>query len=76
MPGNNLASTGSEPAQAEGFRQFIQDNKPYASDLVIPESLITFLQNLNVHTGFQQKIVNHADVAVMSLAAEAIKLLG
>jgi hypothetical protein len=43
MPGNNVASTGSEPAQAEGFWQFIQDIKPYASDLVIPESRITFL---------------------------------
>ena len=72
----HVASTGSEPAQAEGFWQFIQDNKPYATDLVIPESRITFLQNLNVQTGVQQKIVNHADVADMSLAAEAIKLLG
>lgn len=72
----HVASTGSEPAQAEGFWQFIQDNKPYAVDLVIPEDRITFLQNLNVQTGVQQKTVNLSDVADMSLAKDALKLIG
>ena len=72
----NVEATGAEPAQAEGFWNYVRENKPYAVDLAIPEARISFLQNLNVQTGVQRKVVPNADAANMSLAAEAVKRLG
>src|SRR5207245_1356753 len=71
-----IAGTNGDPAQGAAAWQFIQDVKPYAVNLTIPDESITFLQKLNQQTGVQQKLIPNSEVADMSLAMEALKLLG
>lgn len=70
-----VAATKGEPAQGADYWQFIRDNQPYAVNLTIPDERITLLQQLNIQTKVQQKIIQNSDIADMSLAAEALKLL-
>lgn len=54
---------------------FMNENKTLASDLVLSEDRLTNLQALNVKLGTQQTVLPYAQVADMSLAEDALKLL-
>jgi len=76
-----LAALGGKDAKAaiaEGEFQwsFIQKNKPYTKDLILSEERIAYMQDLNIRTGIQKAVLPYAQVADMSLAAEAQKLAG
>jgi NitT/TauT family transport system substrate-binding protein len=67
----------ADPAQAEIQWRFAQDNKgAYSVDLVMSEERIRYMQQLNVDTGVQKTILPFDKVADMSLARDALKLLG
>lgn len=55
--------------------RFYQDNHPFAEDLLLPESQVAYLQELNVTMQLQQGVLPYAAVADMSLAREALKLI-
>jgi ABC-type nitrate/sulfonate/bicarbonate transport system substrate-binding protein len=67
----------ADPAQAEIQWRFAQENKgAYSVDLVMSEERIRYMQQLNVDTGVQKTILPFDRVADMSLARDALKLLG
>ena len=66
----------SDPVEAEFEWQFAQKYHPYATDLTLSEKRINYMQQLNVESGVQKKILPFNEVADMSLAKEAVKRLG
>ena len=70
-----IAATGGTSESAVAQWQFIQDSQPYAVNLVLPEKDVQYMQQLNVQMGVQKAIVPNKDVADMSLAEEAVKLI-
>jgi ABC-type nitrate/sulfonate/bicarbonate transport system substrate-binding protein len=66
----------SEASEADFEWQFAQKYQPYATDLTLSEERIRYMQNLNVEFDVQKKILPFDEVADMSLAKEALKLLG
>ena len=61
--------------QAEHQWVFIQTYRPYAVDLVLSEQRLDYMQRLNVSVGVQKKPLPFNQVADMSLAQEALKLI-
>jgi ABC-type nitrate/sulfonate/bicarbonate transport system substrate-binding protein len=55
---------------------FFQKNKPFAGDLVLSEERIRFIEKLNIDSGAQAKNLPLDQLTDMSLARDAIKLLG
>jgi ABC-type nitrate/sulfonate/bicarbonate transport system substrate-binding protein len=55
---------------------FYQKYKPFASNLVLTPQQLDYMQNLNVAFKIQSKLLPFAQVADMSLANDAIKMLG
>jgi ABC-type nitrate/sulfonate/bicarbonate transport system substrate-binding protein len=55
--------------------QWIQTTQPYAKDLVLSDERINFVQDLNREFGIQKTILPVAQVADMSLARDALKLI-
>ena len=55
--------------------EFIQAHKLYALDLALSEERVRYMQNLNVELGVQSAVLPFSQVADMSLAADATKLL-
>ncbi len=72
----NMKAANGTAEQGAGAWQFIRDNQPYAVNLTIPDERLTFLQQINLQTKVQQKIIPNSDVADMSLALDALKMLG
>ena len=66
----------TDPKEAITQWDFIQKYKPYATDLVLGPDRIQFMQQLNVDLGVQTKVLPYEQVADMSLAQEALKLVG
>lgn len=66
----------SDVAEGEFEWQFAQKYKAYATDLTLSEERIDYMQKLNVEFGIQKKVLPFNEVADMSLAKEALKLLG
>lgn len=66
----------SDPVEAEFEWNFAQKYKPYDTDLTLSEARLRYMQNLNLEFGIQKKILPFNEVADMSLAKEALKLLG
>jgi ABC-type nitrate/sulfonate/bicarbonate transport system substrate-binding protein len=54
---------------------YVQEHKIYAHDLMISDERIRWMQALNVEMGIQKSIIPTAQVADMSLARDAVKLL-
>lgn len=54
---------------------WIQKNQPYATNLVLSAKQIDYVQQVNVDFKVQPKILPIAEIADMSLAREALKLL-
>ena len=65
----------SDPVEAEFEWNFAQKYHPYDTDLTLSEERINYMQNLNVEFGVQKKVLPFSEVADMSLAKEALKLL-
>jgi hypothetical protein len=66
----------ADPVQAETQWTFAQQAGAYATGLVLSEERLRYLRELNVETGVQKSVLWFERVADMSLAQDAIKLLG
>ena len=62
--------------EAEAQWQFYQDHKPFAVDLVLSEQRVRYMQDLNVSLGVQKGVLPYERVCDVSLARDAVKLLG
>ena len=62
--------------QAEDEWKFCQQYRPFAVDLALSEARIDYMQRLNVSVGVQQDVLPFDQVADMSLARDALKLIG
>jgi ABC-type nitrate/sulfonate/bicarbonate transport system substrate-binding protein len=56
--------------------QFYQDTNPFAVDLVLAEERVRYMQDLNLSLGVQKRALPYAQVCDMSLARDAVKLVG
>jgi ABC-type nitrate/sulfonate/bicarbonate transport system substrate-binding protein len=63
-----------EEAQAQW--QFYQDLRPFAVDLVLSQERVRYMQDLNVSLGVQKGVLPYEQVCDMSMARDAVKLLG
>lgn len=71
-----LAASGrATPDNARWQWKFFHDTKIYATDLVLSEERVRYMQELNQSLGIQKRIVPYADAADMSLARDAVALL-
>jgi len=70
-------ATGKENREeAEAQWQFYQDHKPFAVDLVPSEQRVRSMQALNASLGVQKSALPYEQICDMSLARDAVKLLG
>ena len=70
------ALNNNDTREGESVWNFIQAHKPYAVDLVLSRERILYMQNLNLELGVQNKLLAFDQVADMSLAQDALKLVG
>lgn len=74
------ASRTALPSASEQDRElqwtYIQTYKPFAVDLALSPERLRYMQDLNVEFNVQKQVLPFDRVADMSLAAEALKLLG
>jgi ABC-type nitrate/sulfonate/bicarbonate transport system substrate-binding protein len=73
-----FATGMGKPDDAAALEQwsFYQKYKPFASNLVLTPQRLEYMQNLNVSFQIQSKVLPFEQVADMSLATDAIKMLG
>ena len=64
------------PADQEAYWNYIQTYKPFAVNLALTPDRIAYMQKLNVSFKVQRAVLPFEKVADMSLAADAVKLLG
>ena len=78
LPGATVAVTSSATGGAEGATEweFIQKHKPYAVDLVLSEERVRYMQRINLELGLQKRLLPYDQVADMTLAQDALKLMG
>lgn len=71
------ATLGSKvrPDAVEAQWEFFQHPGSLATDLVLSDERINYVQQLNVKLGVQKKVLPISEVADMSLARDALKLL-
>jgi ABC-type nitrate/sulfonate/bicarbonate transport system substrate-binding protein len=72
-----VAVTKGATGTAEGVTEwdFIQKYKPYAVDLMLSEERVRYMQQINLELGLQKKMLPYEQVADMSLAQDALKLM-
>jgi ABC-type nitrate/sulfonate/bicarbonate transport system substrate-binding protein len=70
------ATSKDDREEAVAQWQFYQDHKPFAVDLVLSEQRVRYMQDLNVSLGVQKGVLPYEQVCDMSLARDAVKLLG
>jgi ABC-type nitrate/sulfonate/bicarbonate transport system substrate-binding protein len=63
-------------AEASSEWRFNQKFKPYATELVLSKERVDYMQKLNISLGAQKDMLPYEQVADMSLAHDALKLLG
>ena len=56
--------------------RYLQKYKPYAANLALAEERLNYMQGLNVELGVQKKVLPFTQVADMSIAREALKMIG
>ena len=56
--------------------RYLQKYKPYAVNLTLTEERLNYMQGLNVELGVQKRALPFSQVADMSVAQEALKMLG
>lgn len=66
----------NDDAAALSAWEFIQSAQPYSTDIVLSEDRLRYMQELNVEMGIQESVMPFDHVADMSLAEEALQLLG
>lgn len=66
----------TDPKQGLTHWNWLQKYHPYDVDLVLSDEQINYVQRSNVQFGAQEQVLPMAEVADMSLAREALKLLG
>ena len=66
----------SDATEGEFEWQFAQKYKAYDTDLTLSQERIDYMQKLNVEFGIQKTVLPFNEVADMSLAKDAVKLLG
>ena len=66
----------NDPESARSQWRFYREIQPFAGELVLAEDRVRDMQELNVLTGSQSAVMPYVKVADMSLAREALKLLG
>lgn len=66
----------ADPTEALTQWNWIQKNKPYAVDLVLSQDQIDLVQKLNIDFKVQKAMLPVTAIADMSLAQDAMKLLG
>jgi len=73
-----VAVTNSTVGTPEGAAEwdFIQKHKPYAGDLVLSEDRVRYMQEINLALGLQKRMLPYDQVADMTLAQDAVKLMG
>ncbi|MFM9970919.1 MAG: ABC transporter substrate-binding protein [Burkholderiales bacterium] len=69
------AMPDAEPVEAETTWNFYQQRKPFATNLLLGEERIRYMQELNVAMGLQSRILPFDQVADMSLARDALSLI-
>jgi ABC-type nitrate/sulfonate/bicarbonate transport system substrate-binding protein len=69
-----LPESSAEECRAQW--RFYQDYHPFAEDLMLPEAQLNYLQELNVSMNVQCRVLPFAEVADLSLAGEALRLIG
>ena len=69
-----LGKSDAESARTQW--RFYRQIQPFAADLVLAEDRVRFMQNLNVLTGAQKQIQPYNRVTDMSLARDAVRLIG
>ncbi|MFG1628701.1 ABC transporter substrate-binding protein [Kribbella sp. NPDC049227] len=69
------AVPNSDPKEAGSLWTFAQQPGAYAVDLVLDEERIKYMQELNVAQGVQSKVLPFDQVADMSIASDAVKML-
>jgi ABC-type nitrate/sulfonate/bicarbonate transport system substrate-binding protein len=76
MRAHATAFPSSTPEEREAQWTYIQTFRPFAVNLAIGPDRINYMQSLNISFNVQKRALPYAQVADMSLAAEALKLLG
>jgi ABC-type nitrate/sulfonate/bicarbonate transport system substrate-binding protein len=64
----------NEPEQALAQWNFFQKHKSFATDLLLSEERVRYMQELNVSLGVQKIMLPYEQVTDMSLARDALKL--
>jgi ABC-type nitrate/sulfonate/bicarbonate transport system substrate-binding protein len=72
----SAALRSTTPQESEILWQFLQKHKPYAVNLALSEERLRYMQELNIELGVQKTVLPFAQVADMSIARDAVKLLG
>jgi hypothetical protein len=62
-------------AGASSEWRFNQRYKPYATDLLLSQARVDYMQQLNIRFGVQKRLLPYDTVADMSLARDAVKLI-
>jgi ABC-type nitrate/sulfonate/bicarbonate transport system substrate-binding protein len=70
------ALQGSDPAEGRSQWLFYQQYHPYAENLSLSETQLAYMQDLNVRMQLQRSVLPFAAVADMSLARDALRLIG
>jgi ABC-type nitrate/sulfonate/bicarbonate transport system substrate-binding protein len=65
-----------EPAEALSQWNFFQKHQSFAVDLVLSEERIRYMQELNISLGVQKRLLPYEQITDMSLASDALKLIG
>lgn len=71
-----VALPHSDAEECKVLWSFYQRYHPFPEDLLLPEAKLTFLQELNVTMNLQSRVLPYEAVTDMSLARDAVRLLG
>ena len=66
----------ADPAEGRVQWRFYQRYHPFADDLLLAEAKLAYMQELNVAMGLQAEVLPFDSLADMSLAQEALALIG
>ena len=66
----------NDAEEASAVWKFMQEQKPYGETLEIPADRLRYMQELNVSLGAASKVMPADQIADMSMARDAMKLLG
>jgi hypothetical protein len=66
----------NQPEEAAAQWDFFQKHQAYATNLLLSEQRARYMQDLNVSLGVQKAVMPFDKVADMSIAREALELLG